>query len=1041
VTQFNPKSFNPIAPATNLNANGTGITIASSGNTIGGTSPLARNVIQGNTGAGVMLSGAAGTGNTVESNFILDNGADGVLVESASNHIGQAIGLGPSGAGNVISGNRGNGVHLFGPLAQANTVANNEIGTQVGLATIALAIRGTQPRANAGAGVLIENAPGNIIGGPNFGAGNVIAGNTGNGITITDDGIAFGATGNRVQGNDIGFNSRNALVYVIPNLANGVDISASGNLVGGDTALARNIIIGNGQNGVTIAAGPLGGVPSGNVVAGNFIGTEAGTDSSGNGLSGVFLAGAVGNTIGGTASAAANVIAGNHTGVVVSAGGSNVIAGNLIGVTADESSPLGNATDGIAVNNSPGNTIGGTAAGAGNTIGGNGGAGVDLEGAGTTGTLLWGNQIGTNAVGADSLGNDSDGVLIQSGAAGNTIGGTAAGQANTIAFNTGTGVAIRSGTGDTVLSNTIFANGQMGIVLVGAANHAQVAPSISSVTPTASSTVIAGTLLSTPATTFLIQIFANDAPDPAGTYEGQRLLGTTTLTTTAAGAGSFSLTLGSGLALGQVITATATSAFTGDSSAFATGAVNAPTVQFLAASFTALEPVSSALITVIRNSAFGSSTVVYTASPGTATPGVVFTPVTATLSFAPGQTSQTFSVPINSTLSQLGQFTVALSLSHPTGAALGSPAFATLVISAVPGSLELSTSTAVIPAFASVAIVTVERVGGASGTVGVSYATVGGTAIAGLDYTPISGTLIFPPGVTAQTVAIPFSGTGGSPSDGTVVFALGSPQGGASLGSPSVETVTIVKPLIITTEQLSANRSGIASISFFFNKPLDPARAQDLGNYGYFVIAAGRGGVFTGGGDFLALSSASYNPSNLSVTLTPSAPLRLGRLYRIQIDGQANVVLGNGITDTHGNVLAGSSGAPSTPFVTTFGAGSKLAYTDGAQNSVTLQLSRGGLVELFQAPSGLVQQLALAGTIPRKSTLTGTVHRGRGGTGRTTLPAIAGSAGVRIRLKSPPFLYPRATIARPARRAVASASTRIAAIDAAVPFARRPWHR
>ena len=48
------------------------------------------------------------------------------------------------------------------------------------------------------------------------------------------------------------------------------------------------------------------------------------------------------------------------------------------------------------------------------------------------------------------------------------------------------------------------------------------------------------------------------------------------------------------------------------------------------------------------------------------------------------------------------------------------------------------------------------------------------------------------------------------------------------------------------------------------------------------------------------------------------------------------------------------------------------------------------------------------GTIARKTTLSGSVSRGRGGTGRTFLPPIAGAAGVRVRLKSPPFVF-RAT--------------------------------
>ena len=85
---------------------------------IGGTSPVDHNLIQGNTGDGVIIYGTQGTGNTIATNFILDNGGDGVLVLSANNRIGQASGQGPAGDGNVISGNQGSGVHILDPAAK-----------------------------------------------------------------------------------------------------------------------------------------------------------------------------------------------------------------------------------------------------------------------------------------------------------------------------------------------------------------------------------------------------------------------------------------------------------------------------------------------------------------------------------------------------------------------------------------------------------------------------------------------------------------------------------------------------------------------------------------------------------------------------------------------------------------------------------------------------------------------------------------------------------------------------------------------------------
>src|SRR6185312_4265469 len=201
--------------------------------------------------------------------------------------------------------------------------------------------------------------------------------------------------------------------------------------------------------------------------------------------------------------------------------------------------------------------------------------------------------------------------------------------------------------------------------------------------------------------------------------------------------------------------------------------------------------------------------------------------------------------------------------------------------------------------------------------------------------------------------------------------------------------------------------------------------AGNLANFGFFVYWATSRGVFVDGGKTTPLASATYNPTNRSVTLTPSDVLPLKRPYRINVDGSARAVLGNGLTDTSGGVLAGSSGVPGTPYLVTFGAGRRLTYLDGQRNTVTLQLRRGGLISFFQAPSGAVQQVGLIGAVPGRSTLSGSVKRGPGGTGRTSLPPITGAGGVRIQLKGRPFVVSGAEVE----------------VSKGMPFASRGWHR
>ena len=100
------------------------------GNVIGGTTAAARNIIP----TGVSLQGFA-IENTVQGNYIgtdisgtiaLENANDGVDIVGSFNTIG---GTDP-GAGNLISGNDGYGIHLM-PSADGNVVMGNLIGTDV----------------------------------------------------------------------------------------------------------------------------------------------------------------------------------------------------------------------------------------------------------------------------------------------------------------------------------------------------------------------------------------------------------------------------------------------------------------------------------------------------------------------------------------------------------------------------------------------------------------------------------------------------------------------------------------------------------------------------------------------------------------------------------------------------------------------------------------------------------------------------------------------------------------------------------------------
>jgi hypothetical protein len=227
---------------------------------------------------------------------------------------------------------------------------------------------------------------------------------------------------------------------------------------------------------------------------------------------------------------------------------------------------------------------------------------------------------------------------------------------------------------------------------------------------------------------------------------------------------------------------------------------SAGSLQFSAPSYTVNENGTITSITVTRvNGSFGTVGVNYASSDGTATAGSDYAAVSGSLIFADGVTSRTFTIDIINDADYEGDETVNLSLSNPTGGAgLGSPASAVLTIAEdepVPpaGSLLFSAPTYTAAENGVKASITITRVGGSFGTVGVDYASSDGTAMAGSDYTAVIGSLIFADGVTSRTFTIDILDDADYEGDETISLALSNPTGGAGLGSPASAVLTIAE--------------------------------------------------------------------------------------------------------------------------------------------------------------------------------------------------------------------------------------------------------
>ncbi|MBI2967280.1 MAG: PKD domain-containing protein [Bacteroidetes bacterium] len=373
----------------------------------------------------------------------------GIEISGQNNIIGDGTAAGT----NLISGmnNGGYGISITGSNAATNSVMGNIIGLQKNGVSMVF--------ASQTSGIYISGgASGNKIGDIS-GEGNVISGNAGYGIEISN------SENNKIIGNIIGPQSNGTFVVASNTQLIGVRVvDAGGNIIGGATSLERNIISANGTSGIAIT----GMNATLNEIIGNYIGTSASGSSiisSGSQDYGVQIAsGASSNIIGGTGLGEGNLISGNtNYGIYFSSSGTggNTVLGNIIGPQANGTSYLtGNLQSyGIYIFQSPANIIGGTTTAERNVISANEIGGLYLFGASTTGNYVKGNYIGIDRNGTSFITSSTQdyGMFIGSSAVSNIIGGSNAGEGNLISGNSNYGIYIApaSTVGNTVKGNII----------------------------------------------------------------------------------------------------------------------------------------------------------------------------------------------------------------------------------------------------------------------------------------------------------------------------------------------------------------------------------------------------------------------------------------------------------------------------------------------------------------------------------------------------------------------------------------------------------
>jgi uncharacterized delta-60 repeat protein len=124
-----------------------------------------------------------------------------------------------------------------------------------------------------------------------------------------------------------------------------------------------------------------------------------------------------------------------------------------------------------------------------------------------------------------------------------------------------------------------------------------------------------------------------------------------------------------------------------------------------------------------------------------------------------------------------------------------------------PGVIQFSAASFSVSENAGIATISVTRVGGTDGTATVNYSTTSGTAVAGTDYTPTTGTLTFFPGQSSLTFTVPVRDDGVFQAFNKQLFlTLTNVTGGPSLGTPSTAKLILVEA--DTTSSTGGNGTG-----------------------------------------------------------------------------------------------------------------------------------------------------------------------------------------------------------------------------------------
>ncbi|MFM7319395.1 MAG: Calx-beta domain-containing protein [bacterium] len=415
--------------------------------------------------------------------------------------------------------------------------------------------------------------------------------------------------------------------------------------------------------------------------------------------------------------------------------------------------------------------------------------------------------------------------------------------------------------------------------------------------------------------------------------------------------------------------------------------------------------------------------VTYATANGSAIAGLNYVATTGTLNWGDGETgSKTFKVPMlqDGLYSPTLNFSVNVTSANPDTVITG-PTSATVSVLNTTQTSNVGFNPFTYQVLESDGVVSLQvtrnalpLVQGGTGlvpAVSVNYATVDGTAIAGIDYTAASGTLNWAQGDTStKTVQVGIIDNTEITLDRSFTVQLSATATPNMTITQSTATVTIRNndidkegPVVSQLQLAGGTAASFTQIVLTFNEPLDSATASMASNYTV---------QYTNTASPVPVASAQYlSASNAVVVTLGGSATKTNQFYTILVNADGP----NGVKDLYGNYLNGNGKGNGSTFVNTMARGTSVLFNDDMGNRVTVGLT-GGYFDITRYQSGKGRSLAVFNT-NRTSVLSGTVNKlattASGYTRFDLLSGIGQPFNINMKMTTPPFYFDKVLASNP----------------------------